>query len=1564
MNLTRILSLAVLLAASLPAISQERLADLLAEPGANLNDPASRQRIVDRLKAATEQRRQAAQAKAQQRGLPLRVTRPNGATQEIADFDGERPIYFTTHNVNAAISTGANLVRSTYGVQGTGITIGIWDGGWTRATHQEFGSRVVVKDTGSSYDDHATHVGGTIAATGVVANAKGMAPLATIDSYDWNSDVSEMTARGATAPAQATRIYLSNHSYGYISGWNYIGSPSRMWEWYGNGTTSAGFDQDFGRYNTYSRDQDALAYSAPYYLVFRSAGNDRTDNPVAGEQVALTAGGPTTVAFDPALHPAGDGQYRGGFECMGFDSLAKNVITIGSAADAVTSGLRDATKANVSSFSSWGPTDDGRIKPDLVANGEGLYSSLAGSNSSYGTYSGTSMATPNATGSSALLIQHYGNLFPGQAMRSSTLKGLLIHTADDRGNAGPDYKYGWGMMNAQAAADLLSDHLDHPEKQRLAENQLTTSTVLHTHSFVWDGSSAIRATLCWTDPAGTATTTSDLRSPRLVNNLNVKLIAPGGAEYLPYVMPFVGTWTQASMNSVATTGVNNTDNVEQVYLPAPGLAGTWQAVVSFSGTLTNGSQNYSLLLNGAAAVEPPPPPLSIASITPSNGLPGAVTVDLTGAGFEAGTAVKLTRAGQSDIQATGEQLIGESLRCQLNLTGAVAGVWNVVATNPDLETATLTNAFTVIGALWAEAFDGTVSGWTSQATTGSNTWSLVTTASHSPTKSYFAPAPATKSTVALISPTIAIPANASNMQLSFWHSYTLQNARDGGKLDFSIDGGAWFDVTASNSGLSFASNGYTTNIGGTGKQSERSEFENGNQPAWSGNSGGFINTLVNFTDNAKFAGKSLRMRWRLATDTGTASAGWYVDSISLTGGGNITNQAPAITTAASSSSVETVTDPDTTVYQVLRGTGSTFTVAASDDGGEPALIYSWSSTGPAPVFFQTNGSNAAKTSAGSFEATGDYIVSVAVRDAQNLTTTSTVNVRVVQTAADVRVTPATVSLPIGNNQSFSASLLDQFGQPMASQPPSFSWSTNGGGSINSSGLFSATAAGGPYVITASASGFSNTASVTVLPLAASVTLQNLTQTYHGSPRAVTAATNPAGLSVGFTYDGLASAPTNVGSYAVAATVTDPNYQGSASGTLVIGKATAGITLDSLAPTYDGTPKAATATTTPAGLNVSFTYNGVATVPTSAGSYAIVATVNDSNYQGSTTGTLIIGKATAGITFGNLAPTYDGSPKAVTATTTPVGLNVRFTYDGSASAPTTAGSYPIVATVNDTNYQGTANGTLVIGKANATITLGSLAPTYDGSPKSVSATTSPAGLAVSFTYDGSTSPPVNAGSYSVEASVSDTNYQCTASDTLVIGKAIATVTLGDLIQDYDGSPKAATATTDPVSLAVDFTYDGSVTAPASIGSYAVVATVDDVNYQGSASGTLEIDGMIYALWKTQQFSAPQILAGETDPEDDADHDDLENLAEYALGTDPNSFTPAPGYTLDATHLTLTFTRPKRRNDVSYHAEASDLSGAWMEVPLEVTGETQTDETVRARVARPAGDTPLFLRLRFD
>jgi len=170
---------------------------------------------------------------------------------------------------------------------------------------------------------------------------------------------------------------------------------------------------------------------------------------------------------------------------------------------------------------------------------------------------------------------------------------------------------------------------------------------------------------------------------------------------------------------------------------------------------------------------------------------------------------------------------------------------------------------------------------------------------------------------------------------------------------------------------------------------------------------------------------------------------------------------------------------------------------------------------------------------------------------------------------------------------------------------------------------------------------------------------------------------------------------DLGSYAVVGTIHDPNYQGTASGTLVIGKPTATVSLGNLTTTYNGTAKAASVTTLPAGLSVSLTYNGSATVPTAAGSYAVMATVNDANYQGAASDTLVIGKATATITLGDLATTYDGNAKAVSATTVPAGLNVALTYDGSATAPSAADSYPVVATINDANYQGTVSDTLVI-----------------------------------------------------------------------------------------------------------------------------------------------------------------------------------------------------------------------------------------------------------------------------
>ena len=1143
------------------------MADVLEEIG-DLGIPGNRERAVARMRQLEQADRAAAEARARDQGLPLRIVRPDGTVQELVGFDGDRPIYFTTHNTNAAITTGASSLRETpYSLTASGLTIGMWDGGSGRASHQEFssGARLTVKD-GSAPINHATHVGGTLAAAGVDSGARGMATAALVDSYDWNNDKSEMTSRAAAAPGEPGMIYLSNHSYGYVSGWNRVngGSPFRVWEWWGDGSSSTSIEQDFGRYNTFTRDSDALAFSAPYYLMFRSAGNDRTDNPSNGQSVALSPGSSTVVSYDSASHPQGDGVYRGGFDTIGFDAIGKNVLTVGSVSDAVSGGVRDPSVAVIASYSAWGPTDDGRIKPDLVANGEDVYSSLNGNDAAYGTFSGTSMAAPNATGTAALLIEEYGRLFPGGAMRSSTLKGLLIHTADDLGNPGPDYKFGWGLINGKAAADLIRDHAANPLKIRMTEALITSTNANVSHEFVWDGVSPVRVTLCWTDPAGSATTTSDLRTPRLRNNLDLRIIGPDGSEHLPYVMPFVGTWTQASMNLPATTGKNNVDNVEQVFIANPPAAGVYRCVITFDGTLANNQQHYSLLVSGSANEQPPPPPLTITGITPDNALPGSITVDLAGTGFKADTAVRLQRAGEADVTATSVQLVGSTLRCQFNLAGVLPGAWDVTATNPDTETFTLPGAFTVIGALWSETFDGTVSGWTSQATTGSNSWSLTTASSHSPPTSFFAPGPATKTTCNLISPLIPIPANATNLQFRFWHSYHLENNRDGGKLEFSLDGGStWFDVISSGSGAVFASNGYNTTMPSRGGGPPGSLSDFAGQAAWSGNSGGFIETIVNLTDTAKYAGKNLRVRWRLATNNSTASPGWHLDSIALTGGGDFSNQAPVITSAATSSSTETVTEADDSVFYIVRGQDTGLSVAASDDGGEAALTYTWSGSHPAgvPVSFTSNGGNDSKNTVALFEATGDYVLTVTVQDSQGLAVSSRVNVRVLQTASAVSISPTVASLTIGGQQAFSAILQDQFGQPMGNQPSAFTWAASGGGSISSAGLFTAASAGGPYVISATSDDLSGIAAVTINPSSAEVTLTDLQHIYDGEPKAATVTTSPAGLAVSVTYDGSPSAPVAVGSYAVEAVITDPNYQGSASEVLQIQSPSVTLTLN-------------------------------------------------------------------------------------------------------------------------------------------------------------------------------------------------------------------------------------------------------------------------------------------------------------------------------------------------------------------------------------------------------------------
>lgn len=586
-----------------PAADNARsLAELLSQKH-DLTNPAIRARVEARARELEQARQATVQAKARRLGLPLEGDRPGGGRFVLVDFEGDQPVYEKTENLNAAISSHTQFVRGTapFSVNGTGMTLGLWEaGGIPRTTHQEFGppSRITVIDGTSTTSSHATHVAGTLIATGVVPSVRGMAPGANIVAYSSTSDSTEMLAAGAASPGQAGKVYVSNHSYGFDRGWEDEG----VWVWVGtfvdDGNPANDVDQRFGRYDSNSATWDGLTYNLPYYLPFISAGNHGNDGPPAAGQAwrqGTTSG--TERTYSAAAHPAGDGAYKGGYDTCEGKKLAKNVVTVGATLDAVVSGERSLAAGTLTAFSSTGPVDDGRIKPDVVANGNTVTSSTNTSDTSTGSSNGTSMASPTAAGSAILLQQYYGNRFPGQAMRASTLKALILHTADDIGNPGPDYRYGWGLMNTLAAATLIKDHADASGTAALMESSVSTAQTSRTHIIPHRAGTALRVTLCWTDPAGTAKTSGhDVRTRDLVNDLNLTVTGPGGATHLPYVMPHVGVWTNASLSQNATTGVNTVDNVEQVYLAAPTLSGDYTVTVNYSGSLTNGAQDYSLIV--------------------------------------------------------------------------------------------------------------------------------------------------------------------------------------------------------------------------------------------------------------------------------------------------------------------------------------------------------------------------------------------------------------------------------------------------------------------------------------------------------------------------------------------------------------------------------------------------------------------------------------------------------------------------------------------------------------------------------------------------------------------------------------------------------------------------------------------------------------------------------------------------------------------------------------------------------------------------------------------------------
>ncbi|MCD9856369.1 S8 family serine peptidase [Epilithonimonas sp. JDS] len=545
--------------------------------------------------------------------------------KNLAGFAGQIPLFYSTEETRANATANIDELQSgsvsgAAAVTGSGVKITIFDAGRIQDTHEQFTTnRAVNREAATEAKHyHGTNVNSILIGNGTATgtftqsgstysklDAKGILPQGITDNYMFAA-----TALGNNYQKLATLpdLNISNHSYGVNLGWLQSGSS---YYWYGNYEFSHQ-DTYSGAYYENDYNFDKIVYAQPQQIIVKSTGNYYGVGPsAASPKYKFNTATNSWVAFAAGdeIPPANCSQ---GYNCIGYGSVAKNIIVVG-AVNQLTTSDHKYTQANdvvKGSFSGAGPRKDGAVKPDITAVGvDMIMANYTNANpnatTQYVVNYGTSYAAPMVTGIAGALTQIQRGILGNSSFifKADEMKALLTHTANEAGRPGPDVWYGWGLVDAKKAAKVLINKLN--EDSYLERNTLQ-STVDFTKEIKASGTEPLKVSISWVDPA-IAYFTTDIdqqqnHTSRLVNDLDLRVVEVGsGTVYYPWKLDI------NDPNANATKGDNTVDNVEQIVIDNPAAGGIYRIEVSHKNTLVNqegnaATQDFALVATGTKKI--------------------------------------------------------------------------------------------------------------------------------------------------------------------------------------------------------------------------------------------------------------------------------------------------------------------------------------------------------------------------------------------------------------------------------------------------------------------------------------------------------------------------------------------------------------------------------------------------------------------------------------------------------------------------------------------------------------------------------------------------------------------------------------------------------------------------------------------------------------------------------------------------------------------------------------------------------------------------------------------------